>query len=459
MIYLIHLNLRSIFFKIHNGYKQKFTRMKHLFLLLITLNILVGCQSKYPNVPETYHTHLDSAFIKAGDNAPEILKALNEVPITQKEGMAFLISYMPKRDLTTLPASFLLENTEYAYKARETFPWCKNLTDSIFFNEVLPYTNVAETRDPWRKDFYERFSKYVENKTDLKDAIFAIANPIKEEVKVEYNVKRSIVDSSPKEAMAENMATCTGLSIILTDAFRSVGIPSRLAGTPMWTNMKGNHTWSEVWIDNEWKFIEYYPEDLNKSWFLADAGKADPSNPLHWIYAVSYKPTNQFYYAGRAAKHLINKMDANSLPAKMRKRDKDWKKKTNELTDEQPYIYGVNVTQRYIDLYELSLQNTKLSDDELMASFVVYKDKNIDKSDSRLDCRVAVFMGDKKIDFGYSPSPTDDMNKFLKLKLKKNTNYKVMVSNLKQNIEQTFDIASGENSQEEFKFILEPKGD
>ncbi len=321
----------------------------------------------------------------------------------------------------------------------------------------MPYTNVAETRDPWRKDFYERFSKYVKNKTNLKDAVFAIANPIKEEVNVEYNVKRSIVDSSPKEAMAENMATCTGLSIILTDEFRSVGIPSRLAGTPMWTNMKGNHTWSEVWIDNEWKFIEYYPEDLNKSWFLADAGKADPNNPLHWIYAVSYKPTDQYYYAGRAVKHLINKMDPSSLPASMQKRDKDWKKKPNESQDEKPYIYGVNVTQRYIDTYEKSLQNTKLSDDELMASFVVFKDKNIKKSDSRLDCRVAVFIDDKKIDFGYSPSPTDDMNKFLKLKLNKNTSYKVVVSNLKQNIEQTFNITSGEDYQEEFKFILKER--
>lgn len=429
--------------------------MKYLFLLLITLSVIVGCQPKYSNVPETYHTLLDSAFMKAGDNAPEILKALNESPKAQKEGMAFLISYMPKRDLTTLKSTFLLENAAYAYKARETFPWCKNLTDSIFFNEVLPYTNVAETRDPWRKDFYERFSKYVENKTNLKEAVFAIANPIKEEVKVDYNVKRSIVDSSPKEAMAENMATCTGLSIILTDAFRSVGIPSRLAGTPMWTNMKGNHTWSEVWIDNEWKFIEYYPDDLNKSWFLADAGKADPNNPLHWIYAVSYKPTNQYYYAGRAVKHLINTMDHNNLPESMRKRDLDWENKTNDPQDEQPYIYGVNVTQRYIDIYEESLQNTNLNDNEFLASFVVFKDKNIDDSDSRLDCRVDVFIDDKKIDFGYSPSPTDDMNKYLKLKLNKNTNYKVVVSHVKNPVEQTFDISTGENPQEEFKLILE----
>ena len=67
--------------------------------------------------------------------------------------------------------------------------------------------------------------------------------------------------------MKEKMATCTGLSFLLVDAFWSVGIPARMAGTPMWTNMKGNHSWVEVWVDGEWYFTEYYPEDLNKSWF------------------------------------------------------------------------------------------------------------------------------------------------------------------------------------------------
>ncbi|GAA3626071.1 transglutaminase-like domain-containing protein [Flavivirga jejuensis] len=427
--------------------------MKNLLFLFISFYIVTGCQSKYQDIPEIYHALLDTALVKANTNAPEILKVLTDAPKNQKEGVAFLISYMPERDLTTLSASFLLENAEYAYKTREKYPWCKALPDSIFFNEVLPYTNVAETRDPWRKDFYERFSKYVEGKTNLKDAILAIAKPIKNEVNVSYNVKRSIVDSSPKEAMAENMATCTGLSIILTDAFRSVGIPSRLAGTPMWTNMKGNHTWSEVFIDNEWKFIEYYPEDLNKAWFLANAGKADPNNPIHWIYAVSYKPTNQYYYAGKAFKHLIKKMDSSSLPPKLRKRHKRYKEK-NDI-NKKPYIYGVNVTQRYIDLYENSLENSKLADDELIAGFIIFKDKDLTKSDSRLDCRVDVFMEDKRINFGYSPSATDDMNKFLKLKLKRNSDYKVTVSHSKNNVEQSFSIKTGNTSFDEFKLILE----
>ena len=428
--------------------------MNKVILFLLICGLFGSCQNKYPGVPVFYNTLLDSAFVKAGENSLELQTALKEAPKEQKEGMAFIISYMPKRDLTTLSSAFLLENSEFAYKAREKYPWCASLPDSIFFNEVLPYANISETRDPWRKDFFDRFSKYVDDKDNIVDAIFAIAHPINKEVKVEYNTKRSKVDSSPKEAMDENMATCTGLSIILTDAFRSVGIPSRLAGTAMWTNFKGNHTWSEVWVDNQWQFIEYYPDTLNKSWFLADAGKADPNNMLHWIYATSYKPTGLPYYAGVGTSDLLSIIDINALPEPMKTRFERMKLRSAGKEQEEPYIWGINVTQRYIDLYKKSMENSKLNDDELMAGFVVFKDENTSKSESRIDCRVDIFDGENNIDFGYSPRNTDDMNQFLKIRLKKETRYVAVVSNPANGINQSFTMETGKDASEEFKLVL-----
>jgi len=425
--------------------------VKKLLLFILTTAIFCGCQSKYPGVPESYYTLLDSAFVKAGDNAAELQKALSEVHQEQKEGMAFIISYMPKRDLTTLTAEFLLENSEYAYKAREKYQWCAVLPDSIFFNDVLPYANISENRDPWRKDFFERFSKYVDDKENIIDAIFAIARPINKEVKVEYNTKRSKIDLSPKEAMAENMATCTGLSIILTDAFRAVGIPSRLAGTAMWTNYKGNHTWSEVWVDNQWQFIEYYPDTLNQSWFLADAGKADPNNMLHWIYAASYKPTGLYYYAAVDGAHVLDSIDSSGLPEEMQARFNRMKDRPKKG---EPYIWGINVTQNYIDLYHKSLENSKLKENEMMANLVVFGDENTSKSESRISCRVDVFEGNNLVDFGYSPQKTDDMNLFLKFRLKKGTKYTAVITNPGEEINQTFPVLTGNNESEEFKLVL-----
>jgi hypothetical protein len=251
--------------------------------------------------------------------------------------------------------------------------------------------------------------------------------------------------------MAENMATCTGLSIILTDAFRAVGIPSRLAGTAMWTNFKGNHTWSEVWVDNQWQFIEYYPDTLNKSWFLADAGKADPNNMLHWIYAASYKPTGLYYYAAVDGVHVLDSIDSSGLPEEMQARFNRMKSRPKKG---DPYIWGVNVTQNYIDLYQKSLENSKLNENEMMANFVVFGDENTAKSESRISCRVDIFEGDNLVDFGYSPRKTDDMNLFLKFRLKKGTMYTAVITNPGEEINQTFPVLTGNNESEEFKLVL-----
>lgn len=422
--------------------------MKIVQLAILASISLVACTNKYSGIPESYHNPLDASLQRAGENSEQILMALENTPEEQKEGMAFLISYMPERDLKALTSDFLLENVVYAYKAREEYPWCKNLPDSIFFNEVLPYSNITEDRDQWRKNFYERFSGYVKDCNTIAEAIYEVSQNIKDEVGVEYNVKRSRVDISPFQAMKEQMATCTGLSILLTDAFRSVGIPSRLAGTAMWTNMKGNHTWSEVWIDGEWMFTEYYPDTLNKSWFVADAGKADPSNPIHWIYAVSYKPTEIYFPAGEQIFLMLNDLDKSQIPKSWLKGYEKMKEKGN--IDIEKYIYGENVTQRYIDLCKNSIEAAPLSDDETIANFVIYKDKDSQTSDMRLSCRVDVYSGEEKIDFGYSPSRIDDNNNFLKFKLKKNTSYNIELKNneFPDQIKTLSVKTNGDNNQE-----------
>jgi len=325
------------------------------------------------------------------------------------------------------------------------------LPDSVFLNEVLPYANISEDRDRWRPDFYERFSKYAKDKDNMVAALMDIAHNIPKEVDVEYNTKRSRVDISPLQAMKEHMATCSGLSILLTDAYRSVGIPSRLAGTAMWTNYKGNHTWSEVWLDGEWKFIEYYVDTLDQSWFVADAGKADPDNMLHWIYAASYKPTGLPYYAAVDGPYVANVVDLSKLPEEMRPRYERMKTRAQEV---KPYIWGHNVTQRYIDLYENSIKNSTLSEDELLGNVVVFANNNTTSSESRLSCRVDIQKDGEKLNFGYSPRKTDDLNHFLQFKLRKNTSYDFVVTNPEQEVDKTFSITTGNDAQQDIQLIL-----
>ena len=158
--------------------------------LIISLFCALCCAcGKYAGVPQQYHALLDAAFEKAGANKAELEKALSEAPAEQKEGMAFLIAYMPERDLTTLSADFLLTNTRLAYEARARFPWAQAVPDSVFLNDVLPYVSLNEERDSWREDFYKRFTPYVENCKTLREAIEAVNRNIRDEVKVKDELR------------------------------------------------------------------------------------------------------------------------------------------------------------------------------------------------------------------------------------------------------------------------------
>ena len=154
---------------------------------LFMLCLLACTENKYAGIPEKYHALLDQALVKAGDNATELTAALKNAPDNQKEGMAFLIAYMPERDLKELTADFLLENTAYAYQAREKYVWAREIPDTVFLNDVLPYVSLNETREGWRKEFYERFGKYVQHCKTIFEAIDSVNRTVLYEVLVDYN--------------------------------------------------------------------------------------------------------------------------------------------------------------------------------------------------------------------------------------------------------------------------------
>ena len=110
-----------------------------------------------------------------------------------------------------------------------------------------------------------------------------------ETLQVAYHaMKRPKPDQSPYESMAAHSASCTGLSIVLTDVLRSVGIPARVAGTPMWADQSGNHTWVEIW-DGTWHHIgAAEPTELDHAWFREKAAQTDSHHP---IYVASFEPT------------------------------------------------------------------------------------------------------------------------------------------------------------------------
>lgn len=230
----------------------------------------------------------------ADDNGAEIERALQDVREDCRDGMTFLVSYMPKRDLNTLTADFLITNVEAAYDQWKSVKWKDQVPREIFLNYVLPYASINEGRDNWRIDFQKRFGSLLADANSPGHAGAILNQKIFKSLNVKYSTKRRRADQAPYESIESGLASCTGLSILLIDACRANGVPARFVGTPLWSDRSGNHSWVEIWNNDGWHFTgaaEASGDQLDKAWFTTRASKAQRDERMHAIYAISFKHT------------------------------------------------------------------------------------------------------------------------------------------------------------------------
>lgn len=240
---------------------------------------------------------VENRLEQAGTNRTELTKALEGVAIERRDGMAFLVGNMPEFDLKTLSSAFLLENLQLAFDAWEKSPWRGSVSKEMFFNDVLPYASLTEERDGSRAMLQKTCLPMIAGAKSPGEAAQLLNQKIFPHFKVSYNTARHRPDQSPTESIHSGIATCTGLAILLVDACRAVGVPARVAGTEMWWNMRGNHTWVEVW-DGGWHFVGAAEPDaagLDRGWFVADAAKAQRDVRQHAIWATSFKRTENYF--------------------------------------------------------------------------------------------------------------------------------------------------------------------
>ena len=188
---------------------------------------------------------LQTALQTASGNRAQLERALADAPQDQQAGMRFLIENMPPGDLQTLSADFLLENSRLAWQALRESAWADRVPQEIVFDSLLPYANINERRDAWRKDFFERFRPMVKEAKTPGEAAAILNQQVFPLLKVKYSTQRKKADQSPLESMESGLASCTGLSVLLVDACRAVGVPARLVGTPLdrkSTRLNSSHT-------------------------------------------------------------------------------------------------------------------------------------------------------------------------------------------------------------------------
>ena len=381
--------------------------MRKLFFAFVAL-LAVGCTEAYQQgVPAEWRADLDAA-IASSERGEELKAALESMDKSQRKDMAYLIINMPDFDRNGIDLELLKENVEYANIAREQFVWAQQLPEEVYLCDVLPYAVVDEVRDSWRKELYGIFAPEVEGCATMYDAVCAVNANIPRLTGVDYNTLREKTNQSPSESMRQGMASCTGLSILLVDAYRAVGIPARFVGTASWHDNRGNHSWTEVWLDGEWRVTEYYfPSQLDHLWFMPDASKAKADDRTYAIYATRFAGGNDWF------------------PMVWADEDED-----GPIEELPKWVGAENVTQHYIDLaYEQYTRHLEAGTHTFLRIAGYKEQGKTEQSGDRVAMGVDIFRGTEQMGGGLTAGELRDMNDFFSVLLPKNTEYELRYYN------------------------------
>ena len=215
----------------------------------------------------------------------------------REKAWKFLCDYMPAHDRGKVSEAYLRENLDLALAVRNYNDWARTIPEDIFLNDVLPYSSVGEDVEAWRPVFYEQFLPLVAHCKSATQVVETLNGELWKRLSVVYSPKRDKPDQAPFHSMRIGMASCTGLSILLIDACRAVGVPARFAGC-RWKNKPGNHSWVEFWDGGKWHYIGAFDcPKADESWFDPDAACSVEDDPYYAIYASSWAPTGTEFSA------------------------------------------------------------------------------------------------------------------------------------------------------------------
>ncbi len=230
----------------------------------------------------------------AGANRAQIESALEQaeaLPPLERSSVQWLVGHMPLVDLQSVTAARLVADATAAVAAWQSAPWAAAVPEAIFRDAILPFACVDEVREDWRARMRAIALPLVAGKTTLQSAATAINRELWSVIHVKYAGNRPKANQNLSESLETGLASCTGLSIALIEACRSVGIPARFVGCPLWKDNSGNHSWVEVWDGAAWRFtgaFEPSGEELDQGWFAERAATCSRENPLNAVYAVTW---------------------------------------------------------------------------------------------------------------------------------------------------------------------------
>ncbi len=189
----------------------------------------------------------------------------------------------------------------------EGFPWSNAAPAEITAASLHPDQVLDEVPCNWRPVLSPIVRPMVQHCTTAREATLHIAANLSKATGVYYTPQRRKHNMNALEALNEKKVSCTGQSILLICALRSVDIPARAVGVLCWNHIQGNHTWAEAWFDGAWHMIEFNEQGFNTPWVMENVGMLDSRIPWQCIKAATP--------AGKSQWHLPQHLRVPAIPA------------------------------------------------------------------------------------------------------------------------------------------------
>ncbi|MBI5359141.1 MAG: hypothetical protein HZA48_01000 [Planctomycetes bacterium] len=246
-------------------------------------------------VPEGYVTQIRDILVQSGNNAPELLRAIDyfHSDSVKQKAVCYLIMQTPYRcfraidkdkmeiepvrDVESITSEILIDTIELGFAARDKYPWAKEVPVEEFFRFVLAYRGTGEKLENWRRAFWEDpelklilesyIKPYESASRSKKSEIFRemIWKVNSEWIggKVRY-APRGLPDYSPAELLEVKTGRCTDLVNFQCAVLRAYGIAVTGTREVWWPDAASNHYWTTIYSPSSGK------------WFDVDAAAVSP---------------------------------------------------------------------------------------------------------------------------------------------------------------------------------------
>jgi|WetSurMetagenome_2_1015567.scaffolds.fasta_scaffold15465_2 hypothetical protein len=155
------------------------------------------------------------------------------------------------QDITTISASYLIDNIDFAFKVWKEQPWGKNVSFYDFCEYILPYRIGDEKLMKWREMYYKKFNPILNNIRKLpqaEDPIFAAQTLLDSLYKEKYYFTETfpIGPHVGPQILNWRSGSCQDLTDYLTYIFRSIGLPGGCDMMLMRGDNNVGHFWNFV---------------------------------------------------------------------------------------------------------------------------------------------------------------------------------------------------------------------